>query len=111
VDFSQWLPCIRNVFCFSEIYRAELCDRFDVMSLGEHIEGVDGVEAVTACLKAEQVACEGRGVAGDVGDISWARGQYAFDDAFFRASAGRVEEDEIHGSKRCRVFMQPFSDE
>lgn len=46
-------------------------DCFDVMSLGEEVEGLDGVDLVSVLEKLAEVAREGGGVAGDVGDATW----------------------------------------
>ena len=46
----------------------EVDDRFDVVRLGEHVEGADGGEGVAGGEEGLEVAGEGGGVAGDVGD-------------------------------------------
>lgn len=45
-------------------------DRFDVVCLGEHVEGAERAEAVAGVEEQAEVAREGGGVAGDVGDVA-----------------------------------------
>lgn len=41
----------------------------DVIGLGEHVEGVDGLDFITLLGEAFEVASEGAGIAADVDDV------------------------------------------
>src|SRR5947207_7410093 len=67
----------------------QLGDGFDVVRLREHVEGGEGVECVAAAVERAQVACEGGGVAGDVGNFLRVEREDASDRLRVRARAGR----------------------
>jgi hypothetical protein len=68
---------------------------FDVVGLWEHVEGAEGVDAVVGVEEEAEVACEGGGVAGDVGDAGGFEVDDAADGFGVGPGAGRVEEDEV----------------
>jgi hypothetical protein len=88
----------------------EARDGLDVVRLGEHIKGGDGVKRVAARDEFAQVARERRGVAGDVDDAAGAQVKYPFDRAVLRAGAGRIEQEEIDGREFGGASCEPRAD-
>jgi hypothetical protein len=68
-----------------------------MVCLGKHIKSGDGVKGVILFEEGAQVACEGGGVAGDVGDALWAEGDDAREGFGVGSSAWGVEEKEVDG--------------
>ena len=54
-------------------------DCLDVVCLREQVEACDRSEGVAAGDEFPEIAGEGRGVAGDVGDVLWMEIEDAFD--------------------------------
>lgn len=85
-------------------------DGFDVMSLRKHIKCGEGVKSIAVGSQRAQVAREGGGVAGDIGDARGAQREDAYDSFGFGPGAGRVEEDEVNGRETCGVSREPCAD-
>lgn len=85
-------------------------DRLDVVRLREHVEGAEGVDAVAGVEEAAEVACEGGGVAGDVGDVCGFEADDAADGFGLGAGPGRVEEDEVGAAESAGVAREPVAD-
>ena len=87
---------------------AQTDDGFDVMSLREEIEGEDGVEGVAAGEEFFEIAGEGGGVTGDVGDGRGMKIEDAFDYCRFGAGSWGIKENEI--SRVCGTTSEPIGD-
>src|SRR5215212_600225 len=85
-------------------------DGFDVVSLGEHVEGTEGVDAVAGVEEEAEVAGEGGGVAGDVGDVRGFELDDAADGFGLGPGAGRVEEDEVGAAEFVCMTGEPVAD-
>lgn len=85
-------------------------DCFDVVGLREHVEGGEGVEGVACGDECAEVACEGGGVAGDVGDARGVESEDACESFGVCARAGWVEEEEVNGRETSCVLCEPCAD-
>jgi hypothetical protein len=88
----------------------EVDDGFDVVGLGEHVEGSKGVYVVVGVEEVAEVAGEGGGVAGDVGDVRGLEVDDAADGFGLGPGAGRVEEDEVGAAEFVGVASEPVAD-
>src|ERR1044071_2238852 len=88
----------------------EVDDRLDVVGLGEHVEGAEGVYVVVGVEEAAEVAREGGGVAGDVGDVRGFEIDDAADGFGFGAGARGVEEDEVGAAEFVGAAFEPVAD-
>jgi hypothetical protein len=71
--------------------RSQIHNRFDMMSLREHIKCGEGVKRISACNYFAKIARQRRWIARDIADLLWLKLQNSVNNSRFSARARRVE--------------------
>src|ERR1051325_5351468 len=69
---------------------SQIRDRFDVMSLREHIKRSERVKRITHCNYLAKIARQRRRIARHIADVLWSKLQDSANDSRFRAHARRI---------------------
>ena len=85
---------LRKFSIFFSVLQRQLGDVFDVLGVGEHVDGLDASDLI-AFAEELQVAGLGGGVAADVDDFAWRRGEELGDHFLVHAGAWGVGDHYV----------------
>lgn len=68
-----------------------------MIGVREHINGLDGFDAVAVAGEVFQIAGQSLGVAGDINDTLWREGDGGRKESLIAAGAGRIHEQNVTG--------------
>ena len=95
---EKWLLCESSMreLAHDFLWSDQINNRFDVMSLREHIKYGDGVKRISACNYFAKISRQRRRITRDVADSFWPNLQNAVNDSRFSAGTRRVEQKEVN---------------